>query len=68
MAHNAAAVPAAFPPDFAARTSADDRQVVDSGRLLQTEEQLDGRTYSTIKFPIHQRGKTLLAGYSIDIT
>ena len=57
-----------FPPDFAARTSADDRQVVDSGRLLQTEEQLDGRTYSTIKFPIHQRGKTLLAGYSIDIT
>ena len=57
-----------FPPDFAARTNADDRQVVDSGRLLQAEEQLDGRTYSTIKFPIHQRGKTLLAGYSIDIT
>lgn len=57
-----------FPPDFATKTVADDRQVVGSGVLLQTEEQLHGKTYSTIKFPISQGGKTLLAGYSIDIT
>jgi PAS domain S-box-containing protein len=57
-----------FPPDFAATTSADDRRVVGGGTPLQTEEHLDGRTYSTIKFPISQGGKTLLAGYSIDIT
>ena len=57
-----------FPPEFAARASADDRRVVESGVALQTEETLDGRTYSTIKFPIRQGGKTLLAGYSIDIT
>ncbi len=57
-----------FPPEFAAKTSGADRQVVSDGTPLQTEEHLDGKTYSTIKFPIHQGGKTLLAGYSIDIT
>jgi PAS domain S-box-containing protein len=57
-----------FPPEFAAKTSADDRRVVSGGTPLQTEEHLNGKTYSTIKFPIHQGGKTLLAGYSIDIT
>jgi PAS domain S-box-containing protein len=57
-----------FPAEFAAKTIADDRQVVGSGMPLQTEEHLGGRTYTTIKFPIYQGGKSLLAGYSIDIT
>lgn len=57
-----------FPPDFAAKTTRDDIEVVNSGVPLQTEDFLDGRTYSTIKFPIHRGGKSLLAGYSIDIT
>lgn len=57
-----------FPPDFAASTTSDDLGVVSSGVPLQTEDVLDGRTYSTIKFPIYQGGKSLLAGYSIDIT
>lgn len=57
-----------FPPDFAAKTTDDDLAVVSSGIPLQTEEFLDGRTYSTIKFPITQGGKSLLAGYSMDIT
>ena len=57
-----------FPPDFAAKTTSDDLEVVTSGAPRQTEESLDGRTYSTIKFPIMQGGKSLLAGYSIDIT
>ncbi|MFH0998851.1 MAG: hypothetical protein V1844_25665 [Pseudomonadota bacterium] len=29
---------------------------------------MNGRSYTTIKFPIVQGGKTLLAGYTIDIT
>ncbi len=57
-----------FPADFAAKTIADDWQVVKSGLPLQTEDLLDGRTYSTIKFPIIHSGKSLLAGFSIDIT
>ncbi len=57
-----------FPPDFAAETTSNDLEVVSSGVPLQTEDFLDGRTYSTIKFPIMQGGKSLLAGYSIDIT
>ena len=57
-----------FPGEFAAKTIADDWQVIKSGVPLQTEDYLDGKTYSTIKFPIQQGGKSLLAGYSIDIT
>ncbi len=57
-----------FSADFAAKIIADDWQVVSSGVPLQLEEHLQGRTYTTIKFPIFQGGKTLLAGYTIDIT
>ncbi|SHO53653.1 hybrid sensor histidine kinase/response regulator [Desulfopila aestuarii] len=57
-----------FPHDFAAKTTQNDLAVVSSGVPLQTEDYFDGRTYSTIKFPITQGGKSLLAGYSIDIT
>jgi PAS domain S-box-containing protein len=57
-----------FPPDFAVQTTNDDLEVIRNGVLLQTEDVIDGRTYSTIKFPIVQGGKSLLAGYSIDIT
>ena len=57
-----------FSPDFAAKTTIEDLEVVSSGVPRQTEDFFDGRTYSTIKFPIKQGGKSLLAGYSIDIT
>jgi PAS domain S-box-containing protein len=57
-----------FPPEFAERISADDWEVVTSGRVLRLDEDLNGRNYTTIKFPIIQGGKTLLAGYTIDIT
>ncbi|TSA46724.1 MAG: PAS domain S-box protein [Deltaproteobacteria bacterium] len=53
-----------FPPEFAA----DDWAVVSSGDVLRLDEELNGRSYTTIKFPIVQRDKTLLAGYTIDIT
>ncbi len=57
-----------FSPEFAAKIIADDWQVVSSGVPLHLEEHLAGRTYTTIKFPIFQGGKILLAGYTIDIT
>lgn len=57
-----------FPPDFAARITADDWAVVSNGNLLKLDEDLNGRNYTTIKFPISLGGKILLAGYTIDIT
>lgn len=57
-----------FPPDFAAKIVADDWQVVSEGREIALDEELDGRHYTTIKFPLVQDGQTLLAGYTIDIT
>mgnify|MGYP003586221909 FL=1 len=57
-----------FPPEFAAKISDDDWVVVQKGRTLNLEEDLDGRHYVTIKFPIVREGKTLLAGYTIDVT
>ena len=57
-----------FPPEFAAKVTADDWAAVCKGDVLRLEEELNGRSYTTIKFPIVQGDKTLLAGYSIDIT
>ncbi|MBI9043575.1 MAG: PAS domain-containing protein [Anaerolineaceae bacterium] len=57
-----------FPPEFAEKISEDDRAVVTRGEVLKLDEDLNGNHYSTIKFPLVQGGKTLLGGYSIDIT
>ncbi|MEW6714477.1 MAG: response regulator [Nitrospirota bacterium] len=57
-----------FPPEFAAKITADDWTVVTNGEVLKLDEDLNGRNYTSIKFPILQRGKILLAGYTIDIT
>lgn len=57
-----------FPPDFAAKISADDWMVVSNGQVLSLEEELNGRYYTTIKFPILIQNKRYLAGYTIDIT
>ncbi|MBA4371417.1 MAG: hypothetical protein C0402_01000 [Thermodesulfovibrio sp.] len=57
-----------FPPEFAAKITADDWTVVSGGIVLKLEEQLNGRSYTTIKFPIVLGEKTLLAGYTIDIS
>jgi len=57
-----------FPADRAAKMTADDWAVVSSGKVLKLDEDLNGRNYSTIKFPIVREGRTLLAGYAIDIT
>jgi PAS domain S-box-containing protein len=57
-----------FPAEFAAKITADDWLVVSENKTVTEEENLNGRHYTTIKFPIFQGGKHLLAGYTIDVT
>jgi PAS domain S-box-containing protein len=57
-----------FPPEFAAHMTADDWAVASNGVVFKQDETLNGRTYTTIKFPLALGEKTLLAGYTIDIT
>ena len=57
-----------FPLDFAKKITEDDWTVVSEGKIIRVEEDLNSRNYTTIKFPIEQSNKKLLAGYTIDIT
>jgi PAS domain S-box-containing protein len=57
-----------FPTEFAAKITEDDRAVVTNGKILELEEHFNNRIYRTLKFPIERNGKTLLAGYTIDIS
>ena len=57
-----------FAPELAAKISADDWSVVSKGEAVTLEEELNGRSYTTIKFPIALEGRSLLAGYTIDVT
>ncbi|MFA6149275.1 MAG: PocR ligand-binding domain-containing protein [bacterium] len=57
-----------FPAEFAAKITADDLAVVADGKVLKLNEELNGRSYISIKFPVVLGEKTLLAGYTIDIT
>ncbi len=61
-------MPELFPSEFAAKMTADDWAVVSGGKTLNLDEDLNGRNYTTIKFPISVGGKNLLAGYTMDIT
>ncbi|MEI6703595.1 MAG: PAS domain S-box protein, partial [Deltaproteobacteria bacterium] len=57
-----------FPPELAAKITADNWAIVTGGKAVELDEELNGRYYTTIKFPIVQRDRTLLAGYTIDVT
>ncbi|MBU0486450.1 MAG: PAS domain-containing protein [Bacteroidetes bacterium] len=58
-----------FPSDLAKSMIADDISILKEGKVVTVEEELNGRIYSTIKFPIHIEGKPLyLAGFTIDVT
>lgn len=57
-----------FPPEFSRKITADDWDVVTRGKVLKLDEELNGRFYTTIKFPISLGNRTLLGGYTIDIT
>ena len=57
-----------FPAEFAAKMTRDDRAVITEGNVLKVDEDFDGRHYTTIKFPILLEGRSLLAGFTVDIT
>ena len=58
-----------FPAPLAESMTADDLRIVEQGAVLQVDEELKGRNYTTIKFPIRRAGGgSLLAGFTIDIT
>ncbi len=58
-----------FPSDLAKSMVEDDMRILNEGKPINVEEELNGRFYSTIKFPIYIEGKPrYLAGFTIDIT
>ncbi|HEX3006689.1 MAG TPA: PAS domain-containing sensor histidine kinase [Bacteroidales bacterium] len=57
-----------FPPELAEKMTAADWEVVSNKEVIKVDEDLNGRYYTTIKYPINQNGTALLAGYTIDIT
>lgn len=58
-----------FPSELASDMVADDLRILHEGKQIEIEEELNGRYYSTTKFPILIDGKPMyLAGYTIDIT
>jgi two-component system, cell cycle sensor histidine kinase and response regulator CckA len=57
-----------FHAEFAEKITKDDWEVVSAGNILTTEETLNDKNYITIKFPIREENRNLLAGYTIDIT
>lgn len=58
-----------FPSDFAKNIVEDDLKVLREGKQIEIEEKLNGKYYTTIKFPICQGDQPCyLAGYTIDIS
>ncbi|MEI7829384.1 MAG: ATP-binding protein [Prolixibacteraceae bacterium] len=58
-----------FPSDIAKKMVEDDLHILRSGKKIQIEEEFNGRSYETIKFPIQIGGKPrFLAGFTIDTT
>lgn len=57
-----------FPIDLANKIIADDWDCYNNNKVLNLDEELNGRYYSTTKFPIQHHEKALLAGYTIDVT
>lgn len=57
-----------FPPEVARKFTEQDWSVVCNRQVLKIDEELNGRSCTTIKFPIIKGNSTLLAGFTIDIT
>lgn len=58
-----------FPSDFARSMVEDDKRILEVGKKIEVEEELNGRKYLTIKFPIKIKERPrYLAGFTIDIT
>jgi len=61
-------MPELFPPEFADKITADDWAVVESDKITELEENLNGKYYNTFKYPLNFGSKKWLAGYTIDVT
>jgi PAS domain S-box len=58
-----------FPSDLAKSMVADDMKILNEGKRVEIIEELNGKVYNTIKFPILKNGKpVMLAGFTQDIT
>ena len=58
-----------FPSPLSNAMVEDDKRILREGKPLEFIEELNGRIYSTLKFPIFIEGKAkYLAGYTTDIT
>jgi two-component sensor histidine kinase len=58
-----------FPSELAKKMIADDMTILRECKQVEVEEEMNGRYYSTTKYPIIIDGKPMyLAGYTIDIT
>jgi PAS domain S-box-containing protein len=58
-----------FPSEFSKKMIEDDKRILSEGKSYEAIEELDGRIYSTLKFPIFIKGvPKYLAGYTTDIT
>jgi PAS domain S-box-containing protein len=58
-----------FPSEFAKNVISDDKKALKGKKLIEIEEEFNGRKYFTQKFPIYKKGKPYyLAGYTTEIT
>jgi len=58
-----------FPSALAESMIKDDLRILNEGKPIEVEEELNGRFYTTTKFPIIRQGKPpRLAGFTMDIT
>ena len=58
-----------FPSEIAKKMIVDDQKILNEGKTVVVDETLNGRYYTTEKFPIFINGQaSYLAGYTIDIT
>jgi PAS domain S-box-containing protein len=58
-----------FPSELSRSMVEDDKRLLREGKAIEVEEELAGRFYTTLKFPIFRAGRTpLLGGFTIDIT
>ena len=58
-----------FPSELAKKMIEDDKKIVDEGKMVVVDEELNEHYYTTIKFPILQENnEPILAGFTIDIT
>ena len=58
-----------FPSDLAKSMIADDMRILSEGKEITVQEELNGRYYRTIKFPIIINGNPrYLAGFTMDVT